>query len=88
MLLGKANLRAGDSKLAVVNMRDGLATLALTDGPGHVLYLYAELAYSDALAAEGQRSQAREIKADATQALATLYRGQCAKCQISVIALR
>jgi tetratricopeptide (TPR) repeat protein len=88
MLLGKADLQSGDIKSALANMRQGLATLAQTDGPGHVAYLYSEVAYSEALAADGQRSQAKHVKAEATQALAKLYRDQCAKCQINVAALR
>ncbi len=88
MLLGKADLKAGDINAALINMRQGLAILALTDGSGRVAYLYSEVAYSEALAADGQRFQAKHIKADATQALAKLYRDECARCQINVAALR
>lgn len=88
MLLGKANLRAGDVKLALAHMSQGLSILASSDGAESVAYLYSEVAYSKALAADGQRSQARHLKAGAYQALAALYRGQCASCQISLAALQ
>ena len=88
MLLGKANLRAGDVKLALADMSQGLTILASADGPESATYLYSQVAYSEALAADGQRSQAKHLKADAMQALATLFRDQCARCQINVAALR
>jgi tetratricopeptide (TPR) repeat protein len=87
MLLGKANLRAGDAQIALTNMSRGLAILASTDGLESISYLYSELAYSEALAADGQRSQARHLKAGATHALVALYGDQCAGCQINVTAL-
>jgi hypothetical protein len=88
MLLGKAELQAGEIKSALADMRQGLAIQAATDGAGHVGYLYSELAYSEALAADGQRSQAKQIKTDAMQALSKLYRDQCANCQINAAAFR
>ena len=88
MLLGKADLKAGDVKFALANMSQGLTILAAADGPKSVAYLYSEVAYSEALAADGQRSQARQLKAGAKQALAALYRDQCARCQINVAALQ
>jgi tetratricopeptide (TPR) repeat protein len=88
MLLGKADLKAGDVTFALANMSQGLTILAATDGPESVAYLYSEVAYSEALAADGQRSQARQLKAGAKQALAALYRDQCARCQINFAALQ
>jgi len=88
MLLGKADLRAGDIQSALANMRQGLAILAEANGSGRVAYLYSEVAYSEALAADGQRSQAKQVKADAMQALSTLFRDQCTSCQINVAAFR
>jgi hypothetical protein len=88
MLLGKAELQAGDIKSALADMRQGLDLLSLAGESGRVAYLYSELAYSEALAADGQRSQAKHIKADATQSLTNLYRDQCARCQINAAAFR
>ena len=88
MLLGKANLQAGDIQSALVNMKQGLAILAQAGAEGRVAYLYSEVAYSEALAADGQRSQARQIKAEATRALTSLYRDHCATCQINAVAFR
>ena len=88
MELGKADLQAGDVRSALADMKEGLSILAQTEGTVHVAYLYSEIAYSEALAADGQRSEARRIQADATQALTKLHGDQCVRCQINAIALR
>jgi hypothetical protein len=88
MLLGKADLQAGDVRSALAEMKQGLAILAQTNGIESMAYLGSEISYTDALAADGQRSEAKRIKADATQALSKVYREQCAACQINTLALR
>ena len=88
MLLGKADLQAGDVRSALAEMKQGIAILAQTNGTESVVYLGWEIAYADALAADGQRSTARHLKAEAMESLTKLYQERCVSCQINAIALR
>lgn len=87
MLLGKANLKNGNTGDALSNMRLGCAILAQTVGVGNPRYLLAQVAYAEALDSAGMHAQAVQTKANAEQKLSDLYKEQCVQCRITTLAL-
>jgi tetratricopeptide (TPR) repeat protein len=86
LLLGDAQLEAGQLTTALEEIRQGVAVLERTVGHQNPHYLLAELAYSRILDATGSHAEAARIKATAESLLKDLDRKHCAGCTISVAA--
>lgn len=88
MLLGKSYAQAGQSAVAMEEMRKGLRILEQSTGTNNVKYLAAEIAYSEVLDRSGAHTEAARLKDSAEQGLAKLNRDACPRCSISVVTLR
>jgi tetratricopeptide (TPR) repeat protein len=86
LLLGDAQLEAGQMANALEEIKKGVAILDRTVGPQNPHYLIAELAFSRILDATGSYAEAARVKATAESLLKDVYRNQCAGCTISAAA--
>jgi tetratricopeptide (TPR) repeat protein len=88
MLLGEAQVDAGQPTAALAAMNRGRAILGHTLDSHNPKYLAAELAYSRALDATGAHLEAARIRRDAEHEMKDGLRRQCNNCTISATAFR
>jgi len=86
MLRGKAYAQSGDVNRALADMREGLAILEPALGRLNMMYLGAQMAYSQILDRAGLHAEARQLQAAAVRASKDLR--QCFDCTINVVGFR
>ena len=88
MLLGRAYFLSGDTRNALLDMREGLAILEHSLGHKSSKYLVSQVAYSQVLDRTGAHAEAARLRAAAEQTRKDLYSTLCAGCTISVAGFR
>jgi tetratricopeptide (TPR) repeat protein len=88
MLLGKAYAKAGNVKLGLAEMREGLEILEQGAGRNTPKYFMAEIAYAQVLDQSGSHLEAARLRTTVEQARKDLYGAQFAGCTISVAGFR
>ena len=88
LLRGKAYAQSGDINRALADMREGLAILEQTLGRLNIMYLGAQMAYSQILDRAGSHAEAMQLQAAAARTGKDLWGRQCFDCTINVVGFR